>query len=77
MNKKHIAATGLTTAEAAKMFPGIADRHFRRMCLKGQRLTRLYGSEPPADQLKTALFGKRVGKYWCIPISELKRVFCP
>lgn len=69
--------TGLTTFEASKMLPGIKEQQFARMCLKGNRLQRLYGSEPPPEMLKTALFGKRVGKYWIIPVTELERVFLP
>lgn len=75
--KKDVGIVGLTTFEASKMLPGIEERQFARMCLKGQRLTRVYGSDPPAKELKTALFGKRVGKYWIIPITELQRVFMP
>lgn len=64
---------------AAKMVPGTEPTHLQRMCLKGKRLLKLYGSKEkiPAKEFGKALFGKKVGKYWYIPESEINRVFFP
>jgi hypothetical protein len=68
---------GLTSVEAARLFPGTEARYIARMCLRGQRLKRIHGDKIPPEQMATALFGKRVGKYWYVPLSELNRVFLP
>ena len=68
-------AESFTCKEAIKLIPGTSELQLARMCLKGERLQKLYGSDIPANELNKALFGKKVGKYWYIPLEELKRVF--
>lgn len=72
-----IKPVSMTTAEAARRHPGITELQFSKMCLKGKRLKRLYGNKIPPEQIAMALFGKKVGKYWMIPVEELNRVFLP
>lgn len=73
---RKIIPVTMTCKEAAKRHPGIEERHFARLCIKGSWLLKKYGSPervPPVDR-KKALFGEKVGKCWVIPISELDRV---
>ena len=72
---KHLNPVSMTTAEAARRYPGVEERYLQRMCLKGKRLKRVYGDQPPVKEINSALFAKKVGKYWLIPVEELKRVF--
>ncbi len=73
--KNECGVKAVTAFEASKIYPGIEERQFARMCLKGQRMVRIYGNEVPPDKLAKVLFGKKVGKYWLIPLEELDRVF--
>ena len=69
------------TCEQAATRHGVEDgrRSISRMCLRGQALAKKYGgaSKVPEAQKKTALFAKKVGKCWFIPVTELDRVFLP
>lgn len=73
--KVAVEIKAVTTAEAAKMYLGVTELQLSRMCLKGERLKRLYGSDIPMDQLATAIMARKSGKYWFIPLDELNRVF--
>ena len=70
-------AESMTCKEAVKLHPGTTELKLARMCLKGQRLLKLHGSDIPEADFKNVLFGKKVGKYWYIPVDELHRVFLP
>lgn len=72
-------AVTLTCQEAAKRHPGLEERHFSRLCLRGQRLLKRHGNREsiPPKEMSKALFGKKVGKFWVIPVSELDRFFLP
>jgi hypothetical protein len=73
--KQEPEAISMTAAAAVIRFPGTEERQIARMCLKGQRLKRMYGKDIKPEDAATALFGKRVGKYWYIPLKELERIF--
>jgi hypothetical protein len=77
--ERGIAPRTMTAIEAAKRHPGTEERHFARMCLKGEAFRKKYGSidkVPPAESRK-ALFAVKVGRGWQIPVEELDRVFLP
>lgn len=69
----------LTCKDAAKRHPGVEERNFARMCLRGNALAKKHGgvSKVPEKEKKTAIFAKKVGKAWAIPVSELDRIFLP
>jgi hypothetical protein len=75
--QNELGVKAVTAFEASKIYPGIAERQFARMCLKGQRLKKLYGDAIPVKEMKAAIFGKKFGKYWLIPITELDRISAP
>ena len=54
-------------------------RNIARMCLRGKSLAKKHGgaSKVPEKEKKTAIFAKKVGKAWAVPVSELDRVFLP
>ena len=69
----------MTCEEATRRHPGFDANYFRRLCLHGQWLRSKYSTHesiPVAEQCR-ALFGKKVGKYWMIPVEELDRYFLP
>lgn len=72
-------ALTFTCEEAAKRHPGIEPRYFARLCIRGEWLLKKFGStdKVPEKELRAAMFGKKVGKYWVIPVSELDRMFSP
>lgn len=72
-----VQAATYTSAEAAKRHPGIEERHISRLCLRGKWLLLKFGSlkKIPPKEKEHALFAKKVGKYWVIPVSELDRLF--
>lgn len=77
--KKKIVPVTLTCEEAAKRHQGQEPRNIARMCLRGKALAKRYGgaSRVPIREQQTAIFAKKVGKSWQVPVSELDRVFLP
>lgn len=69
----------MTCAEAVTRYPGTTERQINRLCLKGKRLLKEYGSKTdiPKQEASSALFGKRVGKYWYVSAEDLDRLFLP
>ncbi|KAF0218827.1 MAG: hypothetical protein FD174_2610 [Geobacteraceae bacterium] len=70
-------AKSVTCAKAAERHPGVEERNLARMCLRGEWLVKKYGKRekvPPKEAAK-ALFAKKVGRCWQIPVDELDRVF--
>jgi hypothetical protein len=67
----------LTIAEAIQRHRGLDQNYIMRLCIKGRNLMAEYKSRAniPAKEVARALFGKKVGKYWHIPKSELDRLF--
>lgn len=69
----------ITCEEAAKRHQGVTPLKIARMCLKGQRLVKRYQavSKVPEKEKGNAIFAKKVGKSWAVPVAELDRVFLP
>jgi len=69
----------MSCEQAVERHQGQEARNISRMCLRGQRLAKKYGgwSKVPGVQKKTAIFAKKCGKYWSIPVTELDRLFLP
>jgi hypothetical protein len=79
MSEKLIEAATMTTKEAAVRHKGVTPLQLSKLCLRGKYLAKMHGgaSRVPAKERDTALFGKRVGRCWQIPVSELDRLFLP
>ena len=67
----------VTTAEAAKRHKGVTALGLSRLCLRGKYLAKIHGgaSRVPEKEKEMALFAKKVGQIWHIPIAELDRLF--
>ena len=79
MTEKVIEGVTFTIKEAEARHTGVSAQKFRKLCLKGKFLTKFYGgaSRVPTKLRNTALFAKKVGRDWQIPIAELDRLFLP
>jgi hypothetical protein len=69
--------TTVTTKEAAKRHGGVTALRMSKLCLRGKYLAKLHGgaSRVPVKEKSSALFAKKVGRDWHIPITELDRLF--
>ena len=80
-DKKEKAVVGPVTmsCEQGAERHGQEARNIARMCLRGKSLAKKHGgaSKVPEKEKKTAIFAKKVGKAWAVPVSELDRVFLP
>jgi hypothetical protein len=67
----------MTIAEAIERHRGLDQNYLMRLCIKGRNLLVEYGEREniPAKEMARALFGKKVGKYWHVPVKELNRLF--
>ncbi|WP_224957238.1 hypothetical protein [Geomonas subterranea] len=79
MSEEVIVAATLTTKEAAERHKGVTALKLSKLCLRGKFLTKFYGgaSRIPEREKQTALFARKVGRDWQIPVSELDRLFLP
>lgn len=78
MNKDNVQAPmTLTVAEAAHRHKGVNREKLAMMCLQGEELLSRYRRQDniPAKEMKEALFAKKIGRCWHIPVTELDRVF--
>lgn len=77
--KPVVEAMTMSCEQAVERHQGQEERNIARMCLRGQRLSKKYGgwSKVPEVEKKTAIFAKKCGKYWSIPVAELDRLFLP
>lgn len=66
-----------TCKGASLRHKGIDAPRLQRMCLKGLWLEKKYCGRDrvPQKDAKEALFGRKVGRDWVIPVGELDRVF--
>jgi predicted DNA-binding transcriptional regulator AlpA len=67
----------MTCTEAAQRHQGQTPLNIAKMCLRGKAMANRYGgpSRVPTKQAAAVLFGRKVGRCWHIPVSELDRVF--
>lgn len=79
MSEKPIVAATMTTREAAARHKGVTALQMSRLCLRGKYLAKMHGgaSRVPVKERDTALFAKKVGGDWHIPVTELDRLFLP
>ncbi|WP_136526822.1 hypothetical protein [Geomonas ferrireducens] len=79
MVEKSIEQVTMTIKEAVERHKGVTARQFRKLCLRGKYLAKIHGgaSRVPAKELNTALFAKKWGRDWQIPVAELDRLFLP
>lgn len=77
-NRNDVLVETLTIKEAMQRHKGLTRAYFMRRCEEGGRLLALYKSRRkiPKELAQGALFGRKIGKYWIIPIKELDRFFC-
>jgi hypothetical protein len=77
MTEQTESSATMTIAEALERHKGLDQNYMMRLCIKGRNLMREYGAREniPAKEMARALFGKKVGKYWHVPVSELNRLF--
>ena len=79
MTKQPIEQVTMSTKEAAQRHKGVTALGLSKLCLRGKYLAKIHGgaSRVPEHEKGTALFARKVGQIWHIPIAELDRVFLP